>query len=155
MNSIPLMELLDKDKFILRPTVGVSMEPLLHQNTTLVLIVKEFQTPKKGDVVLFERKDGSLILHRVVKATDSFFYIRGDNCYFNEKVVMSQIRGLVVQIYRNGKFFEVDNSFFYRLYTFYILTSYPFRFVLMKVKNKVRGALRRIKHLFGRFRNGR
>lgn len=152
-SSVSLTDLLNNNNFIVRPTVGVSMEPLLHENTTLVVIVKDYPKLKKGDIVLYQRANGNFVLHRIIRCGEEFLFIRGDNCYYLEKVYKSQIKGGVVQVYRNGKFFSVDKSFFYKIYKFYILYSYPFRSAFYKLKNKSRGALRRVKHFLRRFTN--
>lgn len=137
-NSVPLLDLLDKDNYTVRPTIGTSMEPLLHENSTLVVIVKNFSNLKKGDIVLFQRECGSFVLHRITKIKGDCFFIRGDNCNYYDKVTRSQIKGFVVQIYRDGKFFDVNKSVRYKLYKHKVLILFAVKDKFDKIMNVIR-----------------
>lgn len=65
---------------------GVSMEPLLKNGVTRV----ELALPKKikkYDIVLYKRKNGAIVLHRVVKVKKTGLSCRGDGELITEKGV--------------------------------------------------------------------
>ena len=73
-------ENLEKQGFLVQPFRGVSMMPLLRQGRDAVRLVKPQRPLKKMDIVLFERPDGQLVLHRIIRIRNGEYYIRGDNC---------------------------------------------------------------------------
>ena len=56
---------------------GSSMAPLLKDGRSTVLLTKDF-VPKRGRILLFRRRDGSLILHRVRKIDGNTLVMNGD-----------------------------------------------------------------------------
>ncbi len=86
-------------------TVGFSMEPMLHQRKSTV-VLKTPEDPSAlqvGDVVLFHRDDGHYVLHRIVrvkKKKDKVQYvIRGDNCTYHDLVHPDQVLGVMEGFY--------------------------------------------------------
>lgn len=67
-------------------TVGVSMEPLLHNRKSTVVIEKAEFPLKKYDVVLFRRPTEEYVLHRVVK-TAGDVYIIGKETVPKERII--------------------------------------------------------------------
>ena len=60
-------------------TVGTSMEPMLHERRSTVVIEPARHPLCRGDVALFRRPDDTYVLHRVVGALDDGYLMRGDN----------------------------------------------------------------------------
>ena len=56
------------------PIRGTSMWPLLKEGKSRVQVeAKEGKQVRKGDIVLYRRKDGTLVLHRIIKSkVDSY-----------------------------------------------------------------------------------
>ena len=82
---------------------GVSMLPTIREGRDTVSLSSP-EGIKRGDIVLYTRQaDGAPILHRVVRATENGFDIRGDNQIMPEKDVRSQNVIAVVSEYTNGK----------------------------------------------------
>lgn len=119
-------------------TVGVSMEPLLHNRKSTVVIEKVKFPLKKYDVVLFRRPTEEYVLHRVIKAAGEVYIIRGDNCIGKETVPKEQIIGVMSGYYED----ENDNfiSCGSRYYQSYLRK--------LKVRNIVSG----FRSLLGRIR---
>lgn len=86
-------------------TSGTSMEPLLYDHDTWVIIQPLERPLKKGDVPIFQRADGCYVIHRVVgvDADDGVYYTRGDNCIDGETVPFGQMLGVVTEINRHGR----------------------------------------------------
>lgn len=85
---------------------GDSMLPLLRQGSDWAVIaaVPEGQRLKKYDVILYKRKSGQYVLHRIVRVKKSSYVTCGDNRYFTESGVDDlQILGVLECVLRNGE----------------------------------------------------
>lgn len=127
-------------------TSGVSMRPMLRQHRDIVVIERVNREFKKGDVVAYPGANNSYTLHRIVRIKNGNLIIRGDNNYFTEKNVKREdIVGILKEFYRDGKYINCKTNKKYRIYTNYILSTYPFRYLwqrklkpfLAKIKNKI------------------
>lgn len=117
-NSIK--EILLSQGFVCTPIKGTSMNPMLYQNRDRVVIEKCSKRLKKGDVALFERADGSLILHRVMKVYDYCYTFCGDNhTVFEYGVKDENVLGVLTGYYKKDKFINLQKSFRYKLYLFF------------------------------------
>lgn len=94
---------------------GYSMYPLLINHKDSAYIVKSDEY-KKYDVALFERTDGQLVLHRIIKIKDGVYYFCGDNDFAFEKVEKHQIIGKMTEFSRKDKEYKVS-KLSYRLYS--------------------------------------
>ncbi len=84
---------------------GTSMQPFLIQGRDVVWLCKcEAAELKKGAILLFERVDGSLVLHRVRDVLpDGKLIMNGDAQTWCEKISYNQVVAVVNEIERNGK----------------------------------------------------
>lgn len=106
-------------------TAGASMEPLFVQHRDVVNIRSVNGSLKRGDVVLYPSNSSeALVLHRVLKVKGENLIIRGDNNYFIEHRKVDEVVGVMASFFRKGKYCDVNNSFGYKIYTFYILNSF-------------------------------
>lgn len=87
-------------------TVGDSMEPLLHNRCSTVVIEKKKKPLKKYDVALFRRPTGEYVLHRVLKVLNDSYIICGDNRLRKEKIPEEWIIGVMA-----GYFETEENNF--------------------------------------------
>lgn len=95
---------------------GTSMRPLLRQGIDSVVLEQLKRTPQKNDILFYQRKDGSYILHRLWNVTDTGLILVGDNQRMLEYgVTEEQIIGYVTRIYRGEKEINCD-GFWYRMY---------------------------------------
>ena len=83
---------------------GISMQPLLIDHRD-VAYIEPTSTIRRLDVVLFRRKNGQLVLHRVLKCQHSgtHYLVAGDNDTNTECVEREQILGVMTAFCRNGK----------------------------------------------------
>lgn len=94
---------------------GTSMRPMLRQGIDDVELSALPESLKKYDLPLYQRDNGQYVLHRIVKAGDTFTCI-GDNQYLRETGVRpDQMIGLVTAFYRGDKRYPVT-AWHYRLY---------------------------------------
>ncbi len=130
-------------------TRGVSMRPLLRQGKDVVVIEKPKEHCRKYDTVLFLRKNGQYVLHRILKVCGERYWIVGDNCISGEMVNADQIIGVMTSV-RRGRCTISVTDWRYRLYTHIWCDAYPVRFFLLRVRSFVFRGLRFVKRrLFG------
>lgn len=83
-------------------TVGDSMEPLLHNRKSTVVIQTKKGPLKRYDVALYRRPStGAYVLHRVVKVLDGAYLICGDNRLQQEKVPDGWVIGVMAGYYQD------------------------------------------------------
>ncbi len=116
---LPLLEEITRNGGIFPLIVtGTSMTPTLYGNRdTVNLVSPKTNIPRKYDIVLFVRKDGKPVLHRIIKKLpDSQFLINGDSQTWTEIIHSSQIIAVVQNFRRKQKIISC-NSFRFRLYS--------------------------------------
>ena len=117
MESIAYEELLQKDGKVITHVVGSSMLPLLHDRQSIV-IVEDIKNvpPKKGDIVLY-KTNGTYILHRIRKITETEYLIRGDNTWVIEHVRKTALLATLTGFYRTpDEKLITRNNAIYRIY---------------------------------------
>ncbi|MGN0264559.1 MAG: S24/S26 family peptidase [Oliverpabstia sp.] len=99
------------------PVRGTSMWPLLKEGKTRVQVeAKEGKQVRKGDIVLYRRKDGTLVLHRIIKVEEDTFLVCGDHQWKQmEQVQENQILAVGQGFFQNGHYID-DNTWWYRIY---------------------------------------
>ena len=93
--------LLSSDGVFPLTVTGSSMAPLLKDGRSTVLLTKDF-VPKRGRILLFRRRDGSLILHRVRKIDGNTLVMNGDAQDWCERILPHQVIAAVEYI-KNGQ----------------------------------------------------
>ena len=129
----PLIEgLISSGKKVKLAVTGYSMCPLLINERDSVILEKA-ENIKKYDIVLFKRKSGKYVLHRVIKVKDGFFAIAGDNETKSEYPVEDKEAVAKVCSYeRNGIAHSVDEKWF-KAYSRLWLWVFPFRRIITKL----------------------
>ena len=100
------------------PVKGTSMLPLLPEGRCRVhLEAREGGQCKVGDIVLFQRSDGTLVLHRIIQiAEQDSFLVCGDHQWKQvEQVSKDQILAAAQGFYRDGHYMD-DDTWWYRIY---------------------------------------
>lgn len=82
---------------------GRSMEPLIRGWKDVVTIIPVTEELQIGDIVLFQRKDGSYVVHRLYQINKDWVQTWGDNCRFPDAPIpANSILGIVSTMTRNG-----------------------------------------------------
>ena len=127
--SLPrtIPELLENHTIQVQPQ-GYSMYPLFVPGRDSAVIEKaDCDRLKKGDVILYRRENGILVLHRICRITKDGFYTVGDNQTAVEgPLTASQISGKLIHIIRNGHSFSVNHPV-YRILSGFWLFLRPVR----------------------------
>ncbi len=122
-------------------TVGCSMRPLLVERKTHVMIAP-IREVRDGDILLYIRKNGAYVLHRLMKQDEKSYYMRGDNTFGLEKIQKTQAIGVVTTVYKNGSYIDVNHNKKYLLYVKFWNLIYPVRWLLARCR-MVLGKLKR------------
>lgn len=95
---------------------GVSMLPLIRQGRDSVALRALHRPPRAKDILFYQRRDGSYVLHRVKAVTPEGMILWGDHQYVLEHGVQpDQVIGYAARIFRDDH--EVDcRSWKYRAY---------------------------------------
>ena len=104
--------------FAVVPISGTSMWPLLKEGKSQVQLVSgRTKQLKKGDIVLYRRKDGTLVLHRIVKIVKKNTYlVCGDHQWkLEEQIGEDQILAAAQGFFINGRYID-EKTWWYRLY---------------------------------------
>lgn len=117
---------------------GDSMRPMLrHNRDSVVLTACNPLSLKKGDLPLYKRNDGKIILHRIVKVNEKTFNCCGDHQSEIEKdVPKGNVVAVVKSFTRRGKSYSVSDKryiFYVRLWTL----SRPLRKVIFFLWSKL------------------
>ena len=131
-------EQLQKEGYLLSLSAGYSMRPMLTQRTEQLLIEKLTTDPSVNDVVLFKRRSGQYVLHRIIRRRGDHYLIRGDNCYGSESVAYDQIIGILKGFYKGSRYIDCGSNKTYLCYVFLWRIIYPLRYVTHSVLQWVR-----------------
>lgn len=116
---------------------GTSMRPMLIMGRDSVELTKVTGPLKKYDIPLYRRADGQFVLHRIVKAGETYTCI-GDNQFeYEPGVQQDQIIAVVSAFQHNGKRYPVTDLS-YRLYCRFWHFSRPIRHLFRRGKSFLR-----------------
>ena len=113
-----LKQCLEELGYAVVPTVGNSMLPILQEGKCMVQVIRiEGKPLQEGDVVLYRRKNGAYILHRIMrKIEEDTFLVCGDHQWkLDEQVQEEQILAIAQGFFRNGHYID-ETTRWYRLY---------------------------------------
>lgn len=108
-------DVIEKYGFYIATPIGTSMMPLLRQRIDTVKLIKPDHLSAL-DVVLYERLDGTYVLHRLIKIEkDGTYTMCGDNQYILEHgIKYDQIIGKMEGFYRGEKYIPVTDKDYLR-----------------------------------------
>lgn len=121
--------------YAVAPIAGTSMMPLLKEGRDRVELEPCSQERlKKGDVVLYKKNDGTLVLHRIIKTENrEFFTVLGDHQFKNaERVNKNQIIAVACGFFIKGRY-VTEKTRWYRMYKKIWLCNLNFRRIILAV----------------------
>ena len=117
MNNISYRDLLEKFPYYIATPIGTSMMPMIRQRLDTVKLVKPQGKLKKYDVILYQRKDGTYVLHRIIGVKKNSYILCGDNQFVKERnVTDDMIIGVVDGFYREEKYISNDDLEYIKYY---------------------------------------
>ena len=121
--------------YAVAPIAGTSMMPLLKEGRDRVELEPCSQERlKKGNVVLYKKNDGTLVLHRIIKTENrEFFTVLGDHQFKNaERVNKNQIIAVACGFFIKGRY-VTEKTRWYRLYKKIWLCNLNVRRIILAV----------------------
>ncbi len=105
-------QILDKDGVYLSTTIGDSMEPMLFDRQSTVVIKKIDHLLNKYDIPLYKRPNGKYVLHRIIKVNKKkkLYITLGDNRYKSEKVPFDWVIGYLEGYYIKDTYITTTNK---------------------------------------------
>lgn len=143
-NYESIEQLIAKEGKSISSIAGFSMYPMLRNRRDTIVVEKVDRPLKKHDVPLYRLKSGKLVLHRILKVEQDHYIIRGDNTYVLEYIPKENVIGVLKEFYRDKKRYDCKTSKKYKIYIFFMRTTYPFRYFWKII---FRPFLSKIKHL--------
>lgn len=138
-----LQDVINSGGIIPLGVTGGSMMPFLKHLRDTVFIRKCICADlKRGQILLFKREDGRLILHRVRKVcSDGKLLMNGDGQVWCEIIECSQVIASVCEVERKGKRYKSD-SFIFKMWDFLWFPTRPLRPFLFKIFGKIKNICR-------------
>lgn len=93
---------------------GYSMYPMFIPGRDEAILERpQTDRLKRGDVILYRRDGGILVLHRICKVKNNAFYLVGDNQSEVEGPLREdQVKGVLTGFIRKGKYISVKNPIY-------------------------------------------
>lgn len=82
---------------------GNSMWPFIKNHKQTVIVERVEEPVELYDVVLFVRKDGSLVLHRVIGLSEKMLTVCGDSLLSLERIRKDRVIGVMTGFYKGKK----------------------------------------------------
>lgn len=138
-----LLSLLDEADSVPLEVSGGSMTPFLAGGRDTVFLSKVTKTPKRGDVLLYQRRSGQYVLHRVYRVEDGCFTMLGDAQTQTEPgICPNQLRAIVTAVRRKGRLVKKGSPCWLFFETIW-LWLVPLRHKIMAVHGALTGKRRR------------
>ena len=119
------------------PFRGISMLPMLRQEKDSVELSPLPEQLKPYDLPMYQRKDGKMVIHRIVAVKEDYYVCMGDNTERFEKIYPEQMIGIVSAFWRGEKRIEVSSPL-YRLYCRLWRPTRPLRILYKRAKRLLR-----------------
>ncbi len=124
---------------------GISMRPMLREGRDTVILSAVTSPLRRFDIPLYQRDDGSFVLHRIVRVEEGGYICIGDNQFRpEERVTDEQIIAVVTAYRRDGHLCSLT-SLTYRLYCCRRCGLRPLRYFLSRTKSRLRRLLKKRK----------
>lgn len=135
-------EVLAEKGVYMGPTVGVSMLPMLKTRRDTIVIRPKTKRLQRLDVALYKRGE-SYVLHRVIQPIEGGYVIRGDNCYSDEYIPENDVFGVLTEFFRKNKHYLCTDEKYLR-YAEKRIKTYKFRRFFVRIKMKIKGAIKKV-----------
>lgn len=99
-----LLALLEETDHVPLVISGSSMLPFLVHGRDTVYLSKAKEPLKRGDMILYQRRNGAYILHRIYRVEENSYTMVGDaQTVLEPGICPDQVRAIVTAVRRKGK----------------------------------------------------
>ena len=145
---LPLIrERLTADESVQFTPRGISMRPMIEGGRDQVVLSPLPEKLKKYDLPFYRRDDGQFVLHRIVKAGETYTCIGDHQLVYEYGVRQDQMIALATGLYRKGKYYSLD-SFAYKLYSRLWHWTRPLRRISHWCVRIFKAVIRRLRRIF-------
>lgn len=128
-----LRTLVEEGKEVCLTISGCSMSPFLVHRRDSIFFSKPKRPLKKGDMVFYQRSDGTYVMHRICKVKGADYYMIGDaQVAIEGPLKREQIFALVTKVKRKGKIIQ-PGDFLWWFFEYVWLKFIPLRPYIVKV----------------------
>lgn len=140
-HKIDIEALLEQGQVIQIRPQGYSMYPLFRSGKDEAVIGRaDVSRLRRGDVVLYRRESGILVLHRIWAKKPEGFYLIGDNQMEVEGPLKpEQIKGILLAFIRSGRRVSVNNACYVVMSRLWMAAK-PLRGIVRKIRQGRRRA---------------
>lgn len=133
-----LRELLEKGNTVSLNISGNSMAPFFVHGRDRVLLSPIQKKLKKGDMAIFQRQDGSFILHRICGVTkeEQYYFVGDGQIQVEGPILKEQIFGIVTAVCRKEKWIR-PGDFRWEFFRVFWLRVIPWRPAIMSIYGRV------------------
>ena len=128
-----LRELTEEGKEVSMRIAGNSMVPFLVHERDYIYFKKPDRALRKGDMVFYQRTNGTFVMHRICKVENGQYFIVGDaQTIIEGPIEEHQIFALITQVKRKGKMIKPGNfcwNFFEKIW----INLIPYRPLLSRI----------------------
>lgn len=118
---------------------GISMLSCIRPKRDMIHLVTPNKSVKKHDVILYKRKNGNYILHRVMKTKPDGYVLCGDNQWVLERGIKDeQVLGVLKGFYRGERYVDCEKNRLYHIYVAIWCFSLAMRKWILKGMNLMR-----------------
>ena len=122
---------------------GTSMYPVIREGKDCVILKAVPEKVKKYEAVLYKRRNGAFVLHRIVDIKDGCFVMRGDNQYVKEYgIAPEQLIGVVYMVQKDKKHHDTC-ALYYRCGIYIWVKTWWIRKPIHRVLSLVKRVLRK------------
>jgi len=134
-----LRDIIREGKDVSLTVSGSSMSPFIIHHRDSIYVGKPDRPLRRGDVVFYQRQDGTFVLHRIRRVSKEGYYIIGDAQTETEgPVSRDAIFGILKSVNRKGKTIK-PGDFWWEFFSHVWLSIIPLRRPIIKMMKIIRG----------------
>lgn len=137
----PLITLLDEAESVPLLISGSSMTPFLVHGRDTVYLSKPKRPLRRGDMVLYQRRNGAYVLHRIHRVCNGSYTMVGDaQTQLEPGICQEQVLALVTAVKRKGTLLE-PTSFRWRFFEKIWIRMVPLRPAAMALYSRLKKSI--------------
>lgn len=138
-NLLSIIPLIEDGKTVRLIPHGVSMVPFIMGGRDIIELHKCDTTIKRGDIILYRRDSGILVLHRVYKVTNKGLFMLGDGqTEIEGPICFEQVVAMCNIYYKKGVRKDNNSIFMKFKYNLWFWLR-PVRLVLIRANSVLKG----------------
>lgn len=147
--SKTMEEVLSEEGRLVTTAIGVSMLPCIRPRRDIIVLERPEGPAGVRDVILYKRRNGSYVLHRIIQVRPDDYVLCGDNQYIPEPGIRNeQVLGILKGFYRGERYIDCEKNRLYRMYVRFWCVSITARKLLLRSLQLAKGICRRVRNIY-------